>query len=275
MATFARTMDEFSGASPRNEASSSGVSWGAVLAGAVAAGSLSLILMALGAGMGLSSLSPWPNAGMSASSVGHVAIAWLIFVQIVASAVGGYLGGRLRTKWVSLHTHEVYFRDTAHGFLVWAVGLVITALAFASYTTSVTRSVTNFSSGVGESQLAPSNEYFVDTLFRTDHPAADRNDAPARAEAGLILSNALRQPDMPGPDKNYLASLIASRTGVTQPEAEQRINETLTAYRQASDDARKSVAHSLYWLFVALLIGAFCASYAATIGGRLRDQLSA
>lgn len=275
MATFARTMDEFPGASPRNEASSSGVSWGSVFAGAVAVGSLSLILMALGAGMGLSSLSPWPNAGMSASRVGHIAIIWLIFVQIVASAVGGYLGGRLRTKWVSVHTHEVYFRDTAHGFLVWAVGLIISALAFASYTTSVTRSVTNLNSATSESQLAIGNQYFVDTLFRTDHPTADRNDAPARAEAGLILANALRQPNMPQQDKNYLASEIASRTGVTQAEAEQRINETLTAYRQAADDTRKAVAHSLYWLFVALLIGAFCASYAATVGGKLRDQMPA
>ena len=123
MASFARTVDEFPGL-PRNEALSSGVSWGAVFAGAFAAGALSLILMALGAGMGLSSLSPSPNAGASASRVGHVAIIWLIFVQIVAAAVGGYLGDRLRTKWVSVHTHEVYFRDTAHGFLVWAVSLV-------------------------------------------------------------------------------------------------------------------------------------------------------
>jgi hypothetical protein len=275
MASFARTVDEFPGSAPRNEALSSGVSWGAVFAGAFAAGALSLILMALGAGMGLSSLSPWPNAGASASRVGHIAIIWLIFVQIVAAAVGGYLGGRLRTKWVSVHTHEVYFRDTAHGFLVWAVSLVITSLAFASYTTSVARPVINTDSGASEGQLAAGNQYFVDILFRSDRPTAERNDAPARTEAGLILMNALRQQDMPEQDKNYLASMVAARTGMTQAEAERRVTDTLTAYRQATDQARKAVAHSLYWLFVALLIGAFCASYAATIGGRQRDQLSA
>ena len=273
MASFARTMDEFPGSTPRTEAVSSGVSWGAVFAGAVAAGALSLILMALGAGMGLSSLSPWPNAGASASRVGHVAIIWLIFVQIAASAVGGYLGGRLRTKWVSVPAHEVYFRDTAHGFLVWALSLVISSLAFALYTASVVRPVMNAGSGAGESQLTAVNQYFVDTLFRSDRPTADRNDAPARTEAGLILVSALRQQDMPAQDRNYLASMVASRTGVTQAEAEQRVTDTLNAYRQATDEARKAVAHSLYWIFVALLIGAFCASYAATFGGKQRDHL--
>ncbi len=101
--------------------------------GSLAAGAVSLILMALGTGVGLSSLSPRPSAGLEASKVGYGAIVWIIFVQISASALGGYLAGRLRTRWVALHTHEVYFRDTAHGFLVWAVSLVISALFFVTY----------------------------------------------------------------------------------------------------------------------------------------------
>src|SRR6202790_4808029 len=128
----------------RNEAHSSGVSWAAVIAGAFVAASLSLILLALGTGLGLSSVSPWSNVGASASTVGKAAIFWLIIMQIVASAMGGYLGGRLRTKWVNVHTDEVYFRDTAHGFLVWAVALVITAGFLASAATSlVGRSTTD------------------------------------------------------------------------------------------------------------------------------------
>lgn len=273
MATFARTFDEFPSSSPRNEALSSGVSWGSVFAGAFAAGALSLIIMALGAGMGLSSLSPWPNAGMSASRVGYIAIMWLIFAQIVASAVGGYLAGRLRTKWVSIHTHEVFFRDTAHGFLVWSVSLVISSLAFASYATSAARATAQMNSA-GEAQVATASQYYVDTLFRTDHPTAETNDATVRNEAGMILMNALRQPEMPAQDRSHLASLIASRTGVTPAEANQRISTTLDAYRQTTDETRKAVAHSLYWIFVAFLIGAFCASYAATIGGKQRDRVA-
>jgi len=98
----------------------SGVSWAAVIAGAFVTAALSVILLALGTGLGLSSISPWSNVGASASAVVG-GIVWLIAMQIIASAMGGYLAGRLRTKWATIHTHEVYFRDTAHGFLVWAV----------------------------------------------------------------------------------------------------------------------------------------------------------
>src|ERR1035437_545242 len=103
--------------SVRNEAHSSGVSWAAVIGGAFVAAALSLILLALGAGLGLSSVSPWSNVGASASTISTAAIAWLILMQVISSSMGGYLAGRLRTKWANIHTNEVYFRDTAHGFL--------------------------------------------------------------------------------------------------------------------------------------------------------------
>src|ERR1035437_5848129 len=121
----------------KNEASLSGISWAAVFGGAFVAAAISLILLALGTGIGLSSVSPWSNAGASASTINTAAILWLIIIQIIASAMGGYLAGRLRTKWATIHTDEVYFRDTAHGFLVWAVGLVITASFLASAATSI------------------------------------------------------------------------------------------------------------------------------------------
>src|ERR1700687_2837066 len=121
----------------KNEAYSSGVSWAAVIAGAFVAAALSLILLALGTGMGLSTVSPWSNMGASASTIGRAAIVWLLIIQIIASAMGGYLAGRLRIKWATIHTDEVYFRDTAHGFLVWAVSLVITASFLASAATSM------------------------------------------------------------------------------------------------------------------------------------------
>lgn len=255
----------------KNEAYSSGVSWAAVIGGAFVAAALSLILLALGTGLGLSSVSPWSNDGASASTVGKAAILWLIIMQIVASAMGGYLGGRLRTKWVNVHTDEVYFRDTAHGFLVWAVALVITAGFLASAATSlVGRSAADVRSARAS---ADPSEYFVDTLFRSDHPSPGRNDAPVRVEVGLILANALRQRDVPAADKTYLASLVAASTGITQTDAEKRVSEVFAEARQAADTARRAVAHSSYWIFLALLLGAFCASYAATIGGRQRDRV--
>ena len=258
---------------PKNEASTSGVSWPAVFAGAFSIGALGLILMALGAGVGLSSLSPWPNAGASAAGLSTGAIVWLIFVQIAASAFGGYLTGRLRTKWVSVHVHEVYFRDTANGMLAWAVAFVLSSLLFAFYATTIVAADRTITPAA--TQATGANAYFVDMLFRSGAPAngaaAATNDQAVRAEAAAILAHALLQPDVSAQDKTYLTNLVAATTGLPQPEAEQRVTDTLTADRQAVDTARKAAAHSLYWLFVALLIGAFCASFAATIGGRQRD----
>ena len=103
------------------ETAISGIAWPAILGGAFAAAALALILLALGSGFGLASVSPWPNSGAAATTFTIMAAIWLIIVQWVSAALGGYLTGRLRTKWVGVHTHEVFFRDTANGFLAWAV----------------------------------------------------------------------------------------------------------------------------------------------------------
>jgi hypothetical protein len=253
-----------------NEANLSGVSWAAVIGGAFVTAALSVTLLALGAGLGLSSISPWSNVGASASAVGTAAIAWLIAMQIISSAMGGYLAGRLRTKWATIHTDEVYFRDTAHGFLVWAVALVITASFLAAAATSMVGGTAQ-----PEGRSFDPDAYFVDTLFRSDHPGPDRNDTPVRAEVGGIFAKALRQKEVPAADKTYLAQLVTAKTGLQPADAEKRVSEVVAEAREAIDAARKAAAHLLLWLFVALLIGAFCASYAATIGGRQRDHVKA
>jgi hypothetical protein len=264
-----------------NEAPSSGVSWSAVIAGAFAAAALSLILLALGTGIGLSSISPWSNSGASASNVGKGAIAWLIFVQIAVSTFGGYLAGRLRTKWVGVSTHEVYFRDTAHGFLAWSVGLVLTAAFLASAATSMVAG-TAAAGGTAAAVTAASdsrvnpNGYFVDSLFRSTTPAtpapADTTLAPVQSEVGLILAYSLRHGNVSDADKAYVAQLVAARTGLTEADAETRVSDVFAEAQQAADAARKAAAHLLYWTFLALLVGAFCASYAGTIGGKERDH---
>src|SRR5690606_19669147 len=110
----------------------SAVSWGAIFAGATAAAALSLILLMLGTGLGMSSVSPWAQDGISATTFGVSTIIWITFMSITASGLGGYLAGRLRTKWVGVHTDEVYFRDTAHGLLAWAVATFATAALLTS-----------------------------------------------------------------------------------------------------------------------------------------------
>lgn len=220
---------------PRNwEAHGSGVSWAAVIAGAFVAAALSLTMLALGAGFGLVSTSPW-SARAYRSPLDAAAIIWMIVIQIVACGIGGYLAGRLRTKWAAIHTDEVYFRDTAHGFLVWAVAVVMTAAFLGSAATAMVGGVAL------NANTSAENAYLEGRLLRPE-PAAV-------ATLGAIE-----------PGRNP-ADLSASQL------AEQE--------RQAVEAARKETGRFLLWTFVALLIGAFCASFAATIGGRQRDHLKA
>ena len=267
--------------SVKNEAYSSGVSWAAVTAGAFVSAALSLILLALGAGLGLSSVSPWSNVAASASSISTAAIVWLIVMQIISSSMGGYLAGRLRTKWASIHTDEVYFRDTAHGFLAWAVALVVMAAFLTSAATyMVGAAAASAAGGTGtatgvqaDGREFDSNGYFVDALFRSDSAKPDSNGASVRGEVGRILAQSLRGGSVPAADKNYVAQLVATRTELSQTDAEKRVSDVFAAAQQAADTARKMIAHALLWVFLALLIGAFFASFAATIGGRQRDHV--
>lgn len=220
--------------SRNSEAHASGVSWAAVIAGAFVTAALSLTMLALGAGFGLLSTSPWSVRGMSRSPLDAGAIIWMIVIQIVACGIGGYLAGRLRTKWAALHTDEVYFRDTAHGFLVWAVAVVMTAAFLGSAATAMVGGL-----GVG-ANTAAENAYLEGRLVRP----------------------------MPG----------AAALGATEPSsstADLSVSQLAEQERQAAETARKETGRFLLWTFVALLIGAFCASYAATIGGRQRDHLKA
>jgi hypothetical protein len=259
----------------RDEAHSTGVSWGAVVGGAFVAAAFYLVLVALGAGFGLSAVSPWSNVGLSASTIGTLGIVWLVFIEFVASALGGYLTGRLRTKWVSVHTDEVYFRDTANGFLSWAVALVLSVSLLASAAMSMAGHMPA-SEKTGEAVGGTIPEaYFVDQLFRSDHSSTDINNAEVRAEAGRILSNALRHGETPAADQAYLTQLVAAKVGISQPDAEKRVAQVITDARQVEDVARKNTAHLLLWIFIALMAGAFSASYAATIGGRQRDHMRA
>jgi len=264
--------------SVKNEAYSSGVSWAAVTAGAFVSAALSLILLALGAGLGLSSVSPWSNVAASASSISTATIVWLIVMQIISSSMGGYLAGRLRTKWASIHTDEVYFRDTAHGFLAWAVALVVMAAFLTSAATYMVGAAaaaggTGTATGVqADGRELDFNGYFVDVLFRSDSAKPDSNGASVRGEVGRILAQSLRG-GVPAADKSYVAQLVATRTELSQTDAKKRVSDVFAAAQQAADTARKMIAHALLWVFLALLIGAFFASFAATIGGRQRDHV--
>jgi len=268
--------------SVRNDAHSSGVTWSAVIGGAFVCAAVSLILLALGTGLGFSAVSPWANSGVSASTIGTSAIVWLILVQVIGSLMGGYLAGRLRTKWTKIHSDEVYFRDTAHGFLAWAVALVITAAFLASAAASLAGGAARLgaserAAGAANAQAGPTglnpNEYFVDSLLRSNPPNVGQNEAALRGEVGIIFANSLRQGEIPASDKTYLDQVVATKTGMNASDADKRVSDVFAEAQQTADATRKAIAHLSLWMFIALLSGAFCASLAATFGGAQRDHV--
>jgi len=274
------TQTRFDAYPNRAEGAASGVSWAAVGAGAFAAASLSLILLALGAGAGLSSVSPFSNVGLSTTAVGFGALLYLCITEIISSGVGGYLAGRLRTKWVDLHSDEVYFRDTAHGFLAWSVALVMSAAFLTAAAAGMVGASASATSSATNSRLETAaldaNRYYIDSLFRGGRATTAAEDVAAKADAAAVFAHAITNRTALSPDdRNYVADLISARTGINHNEAEARVANVFERDLAAADLARKSVAHSLYWLFVALLLGAFTASFAATIGGRRRDRVPA
>jgi hypothetical protein len=269
-------MYELSDTVRERDLSSSGTSWGAVIGGAFVAAALSLILICLGAGFGLEAISPWSHTAASSNPIGIVALIWLVVTQVIAFAMGGYLTGRLRTKWHVIHNEEVHFRDTANGFLSWAVAVVVATAFFGAAAASIN------SGAIGVSAVATGTEqvisperiaYLVDRLFRTDRSGPAENDAWMRAETGGILANILDRNGESAPDMSYLAQLVAARTGLNAKDATTRVSDTLADARRDIHNTRKAAARLLLWTFLALLIGAFCASIAATVGGRQRDRV--
>jgi hypothetical protein len=260
----------------------SGVSWAAVAAGAVGAAALALLLIAFGAGLGLSAISPWSDSGVSASTFKTGTGIYLVIVAVMSSAVGGYLAARLRTRWVGVHTHEVFFRDTAHGFLAWAFATLLSATALSS----AGAYLANGTAAVGSAPLQATEsvnpaDIYVDKLFRTS-PAAqpapnsaatsNANSNQSKAEVARLWTSEFHESyDLSAADKTYVAQVVAARTGLSQADAEKRVNDVIAEAKTAADNARRGAAKLSFWLTAAMLFGAFAASLAAVEGGALRD----
>ena len=269
------------------------VSWGAVIAGGIASAALTLLLFAFGAGVGFSVVSPWAGEGISMTTFHIGSGLFLIAIAAISSTVAGYLAGRLRRRWISVDSREVYFRDTAHGFLAWCVGTLLSAAVLGAATTHI---IAGASAGLipatgaaATAAASSATDPYVDMLLRSDPaastgaatplgqnaPAAQPASDPAatRAELGRIMAAPLRKGgEMSPADRTYVAKVISARTGLPQAEAEKRVNDTIVQAKQAADEARKTAAKIALWMAAAMLAGAFAAALAATEGGTLRDS---
>ena len=254
----------------------SGVSWAVVLAGAVASLALTLLLLSFGAGMGFTVVSPWGNSGVSATTFQIGTGLYFIVMAMISSALGGYLAGRLRTKWVGVQTTEVHFRDTAHGFLAWAVASVLGAVLLASPASSIlggTIAGATQGAAASASQSSPMSVY-VDNLLRSDNPSAQGQQNPSDTQFELVrlFTKSFHDgTDLNPADRAYAAKVVSARTGLSQADAEKRINDVVNQVKTDLDKARKAAMQTAIWLTLSLFIGAFCAALAATEGGGLRD----
>ena len=281
---------------PGEARAGSPLSWGAAIAGALAAAAVTFLIIALGSGIGLSFASPY--SGPSAKTMTIAAAVWLLMAETMGFATGGYLAGRLRSPAYDGVIGETTFRDAAQGLLVWAIGAVaMAALAgmlgvFAAGATAHVAAGT--AAGARAQDTASTSgptDYFVDLLFRPapstataggQRPSTDTvGVAPAgaqsalsseaRAEVGRVLARSVAQARLDDSDRAYLAQVVATRTGFSQEEAQRRVSEVEAKARDAADTTAKAAAYFSFWTFMALLFGGAAATLAGMLGGQLRD----
>ena len=267
--------------------------WAPIIGGAIAAAAISFVLLTFGAAIGLTLSSPWPNSGVSAVTVAIVVGFWTLLVQAGSFAAGGYLAGRMRTATMESARPEGQFRDGAHGFLVWALGVTfgavllgLTGLSALKTTTQATATVASgAASGVAASstqQLATGPvDYAVDYLFRSGSARAPGQAVTAedRAEVARIFSQTIRNQELTARERDYLAQVVARRTGLPEAEAQKRVDEAVNEAknleikaREAADKARKSALITGFLLAASLLLSAAAAAAGASLGGRHRDE---
>jgi len=176
-----------------------------------------------------------------------------------------------------VHTDEVYFRDTAHGFLAWAVASLATAALLTSVIGSILGGGVQAGAAMagGVSSAAPAGTiaasarasqgndggqmgYFIDSLFRTDpsasvtrsraNPSAGNAEATEQAsvrdaaEINRIFMNVSRSEALPPEDLRYVGQIVSRRTGLSQQDAQKRVTDIYaraqTKFRDAEIAAR-------------------------------------
>jgi hypothetical protein len=277
--------------------------WGPIIAGALGAAAISFVLFAFGSAIGLSAVSPYPYRGLNASTFFIVAALYAAMVQVVSYAAGGYLAGRMRMPWLDGVTAERHFRDGAHGFAVWALGLLFSACLVASGAGGVLKTATEAVGAVGAGTGAAAMnrlsmepaDFATDFLLRPGPGQADSAGAtPAgtqqasatastdRAPIARLFTASLKNGSLAAPDRTYLAQVVSQQTGVPQAEAEKRVD---AAYAQAqsveqkardlANEARKKAALAGFLTAATLAVACAAACVAAGLGGKDRDEETA
>jgi hypothetical protein len=284
------------------------IEWGPLILGAIGATAISVVLLTFGAALGLSVVSPYPFAGISAKGLAVLTGTYTALALVASFAAGGYLAGRLRAPWVAADAVERHFRDGAHGFGVWALGVLLGAALAVSGAGAILKTAVYTSgavaaagtAGAASSQAAGAalsttpTDYAVDRLLAAAPGAAGA--VPAPGAAGAVPVAAAQRSDLAAPiarafaanlhnpqldtrDRATLAQLVVQRTGMAQADAEKRVDDAFTELKAAEQKARDAAEHArkatLIAAFVAaatLAIGCAAACAGAEVGARHRDQ---
>lgn len=272
--------------------------WGPVILGALGAAAMSVVLLAFGSALGLSVVSPYAYAGISAKGAAILAAVYLALVMVASFAAGGYLAGRMRSPWRTTDETESHFRDGAHGFGVWSIGVLLGAALAASGVGAVVSAAGKATTAIaaagtagaasnpalGQLSLSPT-DYAIDRLLApapagapaapeatpatpgvaqpaAAAAAAPRTRADLEAPMARALAAGLTTPQLDVRDRTYLARVVSDQTGMPQAEAEKRVDATFADLKAAEQKARDAADAARK----AGIIAAFLAAATLAIG---------
>jgi hypothetical protein len=267
------------------------VSWGAVIAGAVVAVTIGLMLNALGAGVGATTVDATARDTPSAASFGIGAAIWLLVSNLIGLAVGGYVAARL--SGTSDNTD-----GTLHGLAVWGTSFLISAVLLGNLVAGVASTAANSASsiiggvarGAGSAVSAASDaaggklqdatQGLVDrvqgALGGTGGAPASLTSDQRKAEIGTLVTRRVTDGQLNAADRDRLNALVAAEYNIPAPEAQQRVQaaeqqaveaarRAEETARQAADAAASGAARAGYAIFGIMLLGAL-----AAVGGARR-----
>lgn len=263
--------------------SGSYLEWGAIFGGAALSAAITTLLTTFGSAIGLSLVSFEPSRSTGLTALAIAGALWALWVSVTASAAGGYLAGRMRRPAADASQHERHVRDGSHGLVVWAVGALLIAGLAASSVAGLVRTAATGAAAVTSAAGAALSQQPDPLAIAADAVTRSTGTAPAtqaeRDEASRILVRSLASSQLDQTDRSYVASRMAARMNIAQPEAEKQIDDAFARLsqaketaKQAAERARKVGVLSAFLTAAALLVGAAAAWMAAQLGGKHRDE---
>ncbi len=266
------------------------VDWPAIFAGTVLATAISFVLLTFGSAIGLSFTSAYEGRGMTLFWFAIAAALWVLWVQVSSFAAGGYLTGRMRRRHYDATEHESDIRDGSHGLVMWAVGVLLGAFIAISGASAVVATATGAATtvvaagaagaaGNADDLINGSNGLLVDRLLRPTNVSSATATADSRGEVDRIFAGAITDGELADADRQYVASVVSARSGLTQDEALARVDDTWAkaqqaeaAAREAAETARKIGLIAAFLTAASLFASAIGAYFGATLGGNHRDK---